>query len=333
MATHSTTSEATPPDEDPIAGLVRLFVTDYQVVRIRKGECPARRAVFRRFHGGAYGNCEILADLPDELRVGVFAHRGFRAFLRFSSDQQPDGPDAGQENGVGIKLFGVPGRKLTEHHATTHDFVLQNIPRFFVDDAQAMYDFSLDADAYQKTHPETTVILNEMTAPVGSVGCIPYWSCLPSKFGDDRFVKYALLPDDADTLPTPPLADDYLARDLNKRLVASELSFTFAAQFYVDDDATPLDRATVNWSPTAPMVPLARVVLPAQDIDSRGQAEYADNLSFTAWHALPEHEPVGSLQLARRAVYAASASARRWANGIPDEEPRERRMPLPPYPP
>jgi hypothetical protein len=69
-------------------------------------------------------------------------------WLRFSSDTDPNGPDYGSECGVGIKLFGVHGQKLLETDAVTQDFVLQNINRFFVDDAQAMYDFTKDEQSY-----------------------------------------------------------------------------------------------------------------------------------------------------------------------------------------
>ncbi len=85
----------------------------------------------------------------------------------------------------------------------------------------------------------------------------------------------------------------------------------------------PLDRATVPWN--SPAIPVADLVLPAQDIHAPGQAAYAENLAYTAWHSLAEHEPAGSLQAARKVVYAASAALRREVNGVPAVEPRTRR--------
>lgn len=333
MSTNATSGDGN-PSVDPIAGLVDQFVTSYQVPRILKGERPALRAVFRRFHGAAHGTFAVQPDLPAELRVGLFAHDTFPAWVRFSADTVPGGPDVGQMNGIGIKLFGVPGRKLLEPDAATHDFVLQNVARFFVDDAQAMYEFTDHPDDYQRAHAVTGAILGDMAAQRGSVLRIPYWSCLPSKFGEARYVKYVLLPDgEGDVPPSGTPAPDYLAIDLRHRLTAGEATFTFAVQFYADDATTPLDRATVLWpEQVTPPVPLATLTLPRQDVDARGNAEYAENLSFTPWHALSEHEPVGSIHAARRAVYAKSAEARRYANGVPNEEPRAPQPATPPYP-
>lgn len=329
------TPGAPKPSTDPVDGLVDQFVTTYQVPRILKGERPALRAVFRRYHGTAHGTFAVKPDLPHHLRVGVFAHGEFPAWVRFSSDTAPGGPDVGQMNGVGIKLFGVPGRKLLEPDARTHDFVLQNIDRFFVDDAQAMYEFTDHPDEYIKDHALTGTILDDMNAKRGSVVRIPYWSCLPSKFGADRFVKYALVPDGQgdDVPPAGDVAPDYLAADLQARLAHGEVRFTFCVQLRTNAETMPLDRATVVWSAEeSPPVPVATLTLPRQDVTARGSAEYADNLAFTAWHALPEHEPVGSIQAARRVVYAKSAQARHYANGIANNEPAEPRPPEPPYP-
>ena len=40
----------------------------------------------------------------------------------------------------------------------------------------------------------------------------------------------------------------------------------------------------------------------ATDIDAPGQDELCEALSFTPWHSLPEHEPVGGINRLRRAV-------------------------------
>ena len=58
---------------DPVAALESLFVDVFQGRQIADGGEPARRPVFKRTHGIAHGRFEVLPDLPEELRIGVFA--------------------------------------------------------------------------------------------------------------------------------------------------------------------------------------------------------------------------------------------------------------------
>jgi hypothetical protein len=325
MSDHATRGEGRPVTA-AIEKLVDIFVTGATVNLVRAG-CPAQRGAFQKCHGGAHGTFTVRSPLPDADRIGVFAGERYPAWVRFSSDIRERDSDLGEECGVGIKLFGVPGRKLTEEDALTHDFVLQNTPEFFVDDlGQMLADMENDA-AFREAHGRTDRILGRtMRREVGSALCLPYWSCVPYRFGPDRYVKYKLVPEAAAAGVPPRPARDYLRDDLRRRLLDGPVRFTFCVQFRKDPERMPLERATVTWSEEQSRpVPFATLELPAQDVDEPGQREYVENLAFSPWHALPEHEPVGSIQQARKAVYAASAAARRRANGIPDGEPRRPR--------
>jgi hypothetical protein len=67
---------------------------------------------------------------------------------------------------------------------------------------------------------------------------------------------------------------------------------------------------------------VARLTLPAQTIESPEQERLCESLSFTPWHALPEHEPVGGINRVRRAVYQELSRYRHAQNGTPRAEPR-----------
>jgi hypothetical protein len=126
--------------------------------------------------------------------------------------------------------------------------------------------------------------------------------------------------------PRTPLI---LAAGLEKRLKESEVRFRFMVQFRTNPEAMPLDEATVRWSEEAsPPVHIADLVLPQQDISSRGQPSYGENLSWNIWRVTKEHTPQGSIADARRVVYAASADLRRNVNGISTGEPTETRPAL-----
>ncbi len=320
-------------DSDPIAGLKQLFVDYFQGAGMAAGRDPATRPVFLRLHGAAHGRFVVEPDLPEALRVGVFAQSPeYPVWVRFSSDVQPGRPDVKGTMGVGIKLFGVDGEKLLEpdQDAATHDFILQNHDVFFVDTAKDMCEFTCDSlhgkgDEYLSNHPITAQILDEMEKQVPSVLMSDYWSVLPSCFGDGRYVKYKLEP--IDPTPSEDGAPDYsdpfyLRADLQARIQRGEARFRFMVQLQTNDQAMPLDAATVRWSETdSPPIHVATLILPQQDAGSRGQSTYGENLAYNPWHALPAHRPVGSIADARKVVYRASAANRRNVNGVPQGEP------------
>ena len=304
--------------DDSVAALVTLFVDVFQGRQIAAGMQPARRPVFRRTHGIAYGRFEIVPAFPDELRVGVFACQpSYPTWVRFSSDVQDGVPDRRGTVGMGLKLFGDGGG--------TYDFVLQDHDVFFVDTARDMCEFTCltlnrRGDEYLAAHQVTKQILDDMQKDVDSVLATTVWSVLPSRLGDKLHAKYKLAPDSVPPGRWAPDKDDpfFLRDDLQGRLRSGDARWRFYVQLAVDDDRTPLDRATVRWrEQDSPPVHVATLIVPQQDIEARGQAAYGENLSFTPWQTLPEHEPVGSIAQARRAVYAASAAARRNTNGVP----------------
>ena len=319
---------------DPAAALVKMFVGMVQAGRIAKGQCPALRPVFLKPHGVVNGMFRIRPDLPDDLRIGLFAGREYPARVRFSSDTLPTLNDYTSTLGIGIKLFGVPGAKIFgQPDEATFDFILQNFDVFFVNTAYDMCEFTkagvVDGDygPYLCKHPETDRLLKEMARPVGSVLGTPYWSGLPFAFGPGRFVKYKLEPATAVPPPAgPPPDPTYLAADLADRLNQGEAHFRFMVQFRTDPATMPLDQATVRWSEAeSPPVHVADLILPQQDINARGQAAYGENLSWNIWRVTQDHRPEGSIADVRRVVYAAAAELRRDVNGVPTGEPDEPR--------
>ena len=326
---------------DPIQSLVEMFVGMVQSGRIARGQCPALRPVFLKAHGVAHGVFRVLPDLPDDLKVGLFAGVEYPAWVRFSSDTLPTLNDFKTTIGTGIKLFGVPGAKLFgEPQDRTLDIILQNFDVFFVDTAGDMCAFTkagvVDGDygPYLASHPDTARLLDEMSKPVASTLATAYWSCLPFAFGTNRFVKYKLEPVIAVPAITDPPADPtYLAADLQSRLKSAEARFRFCVQFRTDPERMPLDKATVRWEESlSPPIHVADLILPQQDIEARGQAAYGENLSWNIWRVTEEHKPAGSIAEARRAVYAASAEQRRNVNGVPTGEPSSPKPALNPAP-
>ena len=334
----SNTNDKMPPRfDDPdqaTARLTEMFVDIGQQGRIRLGQWPAQRAVFRKTHGVASGRLEMEKNIPADLKVGVFARDRLDAWVRFSSDTTPDSPDLGSTVGIGIKLFGVPGPKALGDDGDTADFIMQNFPVFFVDDAKEMVEFTYagvvarDYPGYlsEPAHARCNEILNRMGDKIeGSVLTANYWALLPFRSGAGHFVKYRLDPE------TPPEnvandAPDYLGADLRRRLAKREYRFRFMVQLRTNPDTMPLERATVPWpEEDSPFVHVATLILAQQDIATRGQAEYGEALAFNIWRLPPEQAPFGSIAEARKVAYAEGARVRHEANGQSLQDPPQAR--------
>jgi catalase len=278
-----------------------------------------------------HGTFTINPDLSDDNKIGLFKGKSFPAWVRFSSDNDPSDSDSKTSLGIGIKLFGVSGTKTLdiEKDATTHDILLQNHDVFFVDTAFDMRKWAQAKVNGERVDPKTERRRANLIKSVTSVLDSTYWSIIPYVFGDKKYVKYKLEPENMPhAIPIDDLTDDpnRLRQELRRRLLTGDAAFKFYLHFNVSSDKTPLDKATVRWeeSGNAPVF-VARLTIPRQDIDAKGQAAYGENLAFNPWHALPEHKPFGSIAEARKIVYEASAERRRNVNGIPIAEPRSPR--------
>jgi hypothetical protein len=101
---------------------------------------------------------------------------------------------------------------------------------------------------------------------------------------------------------------------LLRRVKQGPLSWTLSAQFFSDDQSTPIEDASVEW--TGPWVELGRLTIPKQDPTSElGQRIEAlvNDLSFDPWHAIEAHRPLGAIMRARAAAYRESVLGRKAA--------------------
>ena len=86
----------------------------------------------------------------------------------------------------------------------------------------------------------------------------------------------------------------------------------------------PNENAAKPWpEDKSPYVTVARIEAPQQRAWSTARSEVGDDtLSFSPWHGLEAHRPLGSIMRLRKAVYEASANFRRERNHVLAEEPR-----------
>ena len=83
----------------------------------------------------------------------------------------------------------------------------------------------------------------------------------------------------------------------------------------------PVEDPTVDWK--APFRKVATIRIPPQVFDTPERKSFAENLSFTPWHSLPDHRPIGGINRARKAIYRAISIQRHTLNDAPRREPTE----------
>ena len=107
---------------------------------------------------------------------------------------------------------------------------------------------------------------------------------------------------------------NYLRRAMVDQLTVAARPATFDFFVQLGPDSTPatIDNPTVEWQ--TPIQKVATITIPAQVFDRPEQERFAENLSYTPWHALPEHRPVGQINEIRRTVYAATSRTRHLMN-------------------
>ena len=107
-----------------------------------------------------------------------------------------------------------------------------------------------------------------------------------------------------------------------RQLATSAATFDLRVQLRTDPDAMPVEDPTVRWSEErSPFVTVARITSPRQTFDTPDQQTFGENLSFTPWHALSAHQPLGGINRARRVAYETISRLRHEHNGVRRVEP------------
>jgi hypothetical protein len=112
---------------------------------------------------------------------------------------------------------------------------------------------------------------------------------------------------------------DALWRALRQR----PASFDFCVQLREDEGRMPIDDPTVRWSERrARYHRVATIEIPSDQPDPRESMRMAEHLTFSPWHALTDHRPLGSINEARKVVYERIAGLRHEGNRVRRREPQ-----------
>lgn len=311
---------------------------------------PTQRDQHPKSHGYLKGEFIVEADIPDELKVGLFLEpNNYTTWIRFSnggSDRDQDGnflPDTkGDIRGMAIKIKGVDGKMAIDdaNHQDEQDFIVMNHPTFFIKDVQGYIDFfsvvkamkqgeitfnpngtpklippnlreSFQAISY--AFPLLEKIRGKSTS---SLLEIPYWSATPYKFGKHA-IKFSVVPQTSGENFKIESATDkrnYLREAMTEHLNYKDAYFDFKVQLQTDASTMPIEDPTVEWDEKeSPFVKVATLKIPQQDFNTEQRKQLDEIQSFSPWHSLTEHQPLGGVNRARK-IYVELAETRNKRN-------------------
>jgi hypothetical protein len=289
-------------------------------------------------HAVVRGELTVRDDLPEHLRRGLFAEpRTYPAWARFSGPGPyitPDIDDVGFMS-MSIKLMGVPGPKLLDDERFTQDLFGTSVPTFVSPDTYAnaqLQHWSLkNAQLFyflNLRHPHILDGLMNLlwTGTQSSPLESQYFSCTAYLLGEGQAVQYSFWSRLKTRTRVPRLPrrppDNYLREAMVATLGRQDVEFDMLLQVQTDPFLMPIENSAVMWpARLSPRVPAAVLRIPSQTFDSPEQRAFARALSYNPWHCLPEHQPLGNINRARRRLYWELSKLRQSMNGVQHYEP------------
>lgn len=326
------------PNEEAVAQNIAQVIE--KSIREQYTAGNALRDAHPKAHGCVRAEFHVSKNMPAQFAKGVFMpDQSYQAWIRFSNaSNDASSADIDKDaRGIAIKLLGVSGEKIleSEKQATTQDFIMINHPVFFANDAKRYLSFINDVNSHnmiRKLHipfalgfKGTMNALGARNSQIANPLYARYWSMVPYQLGlgnDRQAVKYSVraCSATANNLPKNP-SHDFLREALKNTLQQTDACMEFliqprtSSQMLVEDSMTEWDEKA------APFYQVATIHIPKQNFDTPEQNKFCENLSFTPWHALPAHKPLGAVNRMRKVIYENISRIRHDMNSASRQEP------------
>ena len=313
----------------------------------------AVRSVHAKSHGVLEGELTVDADLPPELAQGLFATPGrHKVLIRLSTNAGDILPDAiSLPRGLAMKVFDVPGERLSGSEGTAQDFIMINGKVFLAKTAEKFLGnlklLAKTTDRLEGTKKAVSATLRgvrhafeavgaEAPAPVLSLGGAPnveplgetYYSATAFRYGK-YIAKFSLEPIapamTALSGKEVPIEgrEDAIREQVQKEMRGIDAAWEFRVQLCRDLEKQPVEDVTVEWDEAeAPFVKVGIVRAAAQDSWEAARVQHInEGTRFSVWTGIAAHQPLGNVNRARKDTYRHSADFRVRTNGCPYHEP------------
>jgi len=309
----------------------------------------ASRGVHAKSHALLDGTLHVRSGLPPELAQGLFAKPGsYRITARLSAIPGDPLRDAvSGPRGFALKIHDVPGELLEDAQGVAvQDFLFANGTAFGAPHAGVFLTMlRLLALTTDKAEGAKALLSRSLrliqrglarfarrSAALDALGGFApthplgdrFHSQVPSRYGD-YVAKFDLVPESESfrrltgrhiDIDHDPIA---VRRAVGRVLAQEGGSISLRVQLCRDLATQPVENAQIAWSEeTSPFQCVASLDFPPQIGWSEEKSrQIDDSLSFSPWHGLVAHRPLGNIMRARRMAYPFSAQLRGRLNGCP----------------
>lgn len=307
------------------------------------------RSVHAKSHGLLDGELTVFADLPAELSQGVFARPGsHKVVMRLSTNPGDILDDSvSTPRGLALKIADVEGARLPGSDAeTTQDFVMINAPAFtaatpkaFLSNLKLLAKTTDRAPTGKKVLSAVLRGAEKVVEAVGgesgtlkSLGGHPethilgetFFTAVPFLYGR-YFAKLSVVPVSAELTALTDAPLDINGHPNALRDAVSEFFATHSGEWEVrvqlatDIGKMPVEDASVKWpEDESPYIAVARIRVAAQPAWTEARsAAIDDGMTFSPWHGIAAHRPLGGVMRSRKPAYEMSAEFRGRFNGCP----------------
>ena len=338
-----------PGEEAAIAEMIDALK---QQLTERYAKPPMLRDAHPKHHGLVKATFTVDPDRPPELRHGLFKDADrFEALIRYSNGQPVVGHDlVGDIRGMAIHLT-TDRQSLLGDKA--HDFILATGEAFFGTNVTDYQGFPAASVSRLKTaayflsgfhrlrcgwqllkafkRPSSPLVAEYFSQTPYRLGphCVKHL-VRPAPDRSTRYYPWYLLPLVRQSLGLTATVVGWFSSKAVRRipgfnamrtaleidLCGKAVALEFLIQRWPDLSTIPewaIEDASRVWD--LPWTRVATIVVhQQQDIASRDRD--AEHMNFNVWRAIEEHQPLGGINRARRAVYLAMSKFRNEFNGV-----------------
>jgi catalase len=349
---YSPAVEQPEPDEQSV--FTELSQTMQHITRTMAGHYRhAYRPVHAKSHGVLVGTLSVLAGLPEPLSQGLFGRDGsYPAILRFSTNPGDLLADSvSSPRGLAIKILNVPGEMLPSHSGhSTQDLVCVNSkvfgapnPAGFLQQIKLL-DKTLELSESVKQAVSTVArgtnvalravgihsgALDNLGHPFTHILGETFSTIAPLRYGE-YVAKIAIVPLSASLKELTGKHVDAgsgfnpLEEAVKEFFRTNTAQWAIQVQLALDDPSiTPIEDAAKEWpEDQSPYQTVATLTVGPQDSYSDARQVFVDEqLSFTPWHALAAHQPLGGVMRSRKSAYEEAQQYRAARNFRAHVEP------------
>lgn len=285
----------------------------------------AKDRMLRRFHPKSHGLLRaqfvVQNNIPEHLRQGLFTSpKTYNCWIRFSNaPPKPTEDTKGSAKGIAIKVLDTGKPTLEKDQlGSTQDFILTTnsillpptVKKYFYS-MRALFGgpIHLLGHLFNPANWRTLIRVSKGKIKAHNLLELYYFSGTAYSMGTGQAAKWALEPQKKTTeLHKDRWHKDHLRLNLQQDLMDEDQHFNFGVHLQKDANSEPIENSGIQWN--TPFIKLAEIKIDKQIFDTIEIREKGEKMSFSPWHCMEEHRPLGGNNRVRRRVYKEMAELR-----------------------